>query len=91
MIRDFDCSETEKLWTGKFSKKFHTDIQKRALTKLRFIHAATSINDLRFPPSNHLEQLKGDYKGFHSIRVTAQWRIVFVWENGGADHVSIVV
>lgn len=66
------------------------DIQQRAYNKLRMIHNATTLNDLRIPLSNSLEKLKKDRPGQHSIRINAQWRICFKWQNGDAYDVEIV-
>lgn len=66
------------------------DIQQRARRKLRMLDAATVIDDLRLPPSNRLEKLKGDRRGQHSIRVNDQWRICFVWHASHATDVEIV-
>ncbi len=60
------------------------------MRKLELIHAAKDLYDLRIPPGNRLERLVGDRRGQHSIRVNAQWRICFVWRDGGADHVELV-
>lgn len=90
MIETFGNSETEKIYTGKRSHKLPGDIQIRARRKLRMINQARSLQDLAVPPANHLERLKGDLKGFWSIRVNQQWRIIFKWEDGLAKNVSIV-
>jgi proteic killer suppression protein len=65
-------------------------IERQARYKLLLLDAAGSLNDLRVPPGNRLEALKGDRKGQYSIRINSQWRICFVWRNGGADAVEIV-
>ena len=90
MIISFSCKETEKIWEGKKSRKLPEDIQVRALIKLGIIDAANVFEDLRNPPSNNLEKLKGDKKGQISIRVNKQWRICFVFENGDAYDVEIM-
>lgn len=90
MIRSFCCKETEKIWRGNVSRRFPRDIQDRALRKLRQLDAALTIDDLRLPPSNHLEALRGDRKGQLSIRINNQWRICFVWDRDEATHVAIV-
>jgi proteic killer suppression protein len=90
MIRSFRCKETEKIWHGTLSRKFPPDMQDRALRKLRQLDVAVTIDDSRSPPSNHLEGLKADRKGQMSIRITQQWRLCFVWENGEAQQVEIV-
>lgn len=60
------------------------------MRKLELIHAAKDLDDLRIPPGNRLERLVGDRRGQYSIRVNAQWRICFVWSDGGADGVELV-
>ena len=90
MIQSFKCKETEKIFNGIFSKKFPNDIQVRAFNKLAAIHASIVIDDLRLPPSNHLEQLKGDRTGQSSIRINKQFRICFTWNQGFANGVEIV-
>lgn len=90
MIVSFACTETEKIWDGIRSRKFPPDIQDRALRKLRMIDAARTVNDLRVPPSNYLESLHGNRKGQMSIRINAQWRICFVWQDNEAHDVEIV-
>jgi len=90
MIKSFRCKETKKVFGRKFSKKLPTDIQEVARTKLVILDAATSINDLRVPPGNRLEELKDNRKGQYSIRINGQWRICFVWKNGNSFNVEIV-
>lgn len=90
MIRSFKCKETAKLWQGQSSRKLPGDIQERALRKLRQLDAASTMADLRNPPSNHLEALKDDRKGQWSIRINEQWRICFRWMEGEAAEVEIV-
>ena len=89
MIKSFSDKETEKVFNGVYSKKLPQTIQQRAFEKLNLINAAHDIDFLKFPPSNCLEALKGNYKGFYSIRINLQWRIIFKWNNG-AESVSIV-
>jgi len=90
MIVTFGDKETEKVWNGIVSKKFPREIQEIARRKLRMINNSFDIMDLRIPPSNRLEKLKGDFKEFYSIRVNAQWRIVFKWDNGNANEIEII-
>jgi len=90
MIKSFRCKETKKVFSRKFSKKLPTDIQESARQKLVILDSATTINDLRIPPGNRLEELKDDRKGQHSIRINGQWRICFEWKNGDTYHVEIV-
>lgn len=90
MIKSFCDKETEKIWNGTRSKKLPNEIQNVARRKLRMINNSQNINDLRVPPANRLEKLKGDLFEFHSIRINQQWRIIFKWENDNAYEVSIV-
>lgn len=90
MIRSFRCKETERVWQGQYSRKFPGDIQDLALRKLRQLDAASTMADLRNPPSNRLEGLKGNRKGQWSIRVNDQWRVCFHWKEGEASDVEIV-
>jgi len=90
MIKSFGCKETEKIWQGTVSVKLPRDIQDRALRKLRQLDASNTLDDLRIPPSNHLEALKGTRKGWISIRINNQWRICFHWKEGEATEVEIV-
>ncbi|MCW5724666.1 MAG: type II toxin-antitoxin system RelE/ParE family toxin [Maricaulaceae bacterium] len=90
MIRGFANRETATIWAGRRSRKLPPDIQAAALRKLRMLNQARVLADLRIPPGNRLEALKGDRRGQHSIRINGQWRICFIWRDGGADHVEIV-
>lgn len=90
MIEVFKCPETEKIFNGFKSLKLPHEIQKVARRKLRMINAAININDLRSPPNNHLEQLSGDRKGQHSIRINNQYRIYFIWKENNAYNLEIV-
>ena len=90
MIQSFKCKDTEKIFNRIFSKKFPNDIQRVALRKLRMLNRATILNDLKVPPSNRLEPLKGKIKGQHSIRINEQWRVCFKWRKGDAFDVEIV-
>lgn len=89
MIEAFSCNETEKIWNGGRSKKLPGDIQERAFLRLRQLDAADLLADLRIPPSNRLEALSGDLKGFWSMRITQQRRLVFRWNDGKASDVKI--
>jgi proteic killer suppression protein len=89
MIRNFRSRETEKIWNGVRSKRLPQDIQQIARRKLRMLHNARSSNDLRVPPANRLEALKGNRSGQHSIRINGQWRICFVRMDGDAVSVEI--
>jgi toxin HigB-1 len=90
MIRSFRCKETERIWQGQSSRKFPGDMQDRALRKLRQLDAALTSDDLRNPPGNRLEALKGDRKGQWSTRTNDQWRVCFRWREGDANDVEIV-
>lgn len=90
MVKSFGDRETELIWSGTTSLKLPTHIQRRARRKLRMLHAAADLNDLRIPPANRLEALKGDLNSYHSIRINDQWRIIFIWENSHAYQVRIV-
>lgn len=90
MIKDFKCKETELIWQGIVSRKLPRDIQQIARRKLRMLNNAKRIDDLRIPPNNRLEALKGTRKSQYSIRINRQWRICFVWLDGIADDVEIV-
>jgi proteic killer suppression protein len=90
MIRSFGDKETEKIWEGIVSKKLPFDIQNVARRKLRMINSSQDINDLRIPPANKLEKLKGNLSSFYSIRINNQWRIIFEWKNDDAYEVTIV-
>ena len=87
MIRSFDDIETEAICKGNKSKKLPMTIQNVARRKLRMIEAAKVVEDLRIPPGNRLEKLVGNLDGCYSIRINDQWRIVFKFENGGAENV----
>jgi len=90
MIRSFADKEADKIWHGTPSRRLPADIQHIARRKLRMLNNAATLNDLRVPPANRLEALKGDRKGQHSIRINDQWRICFHWKAGDAINVEIV-
>lgn len=90
MIKNFRSGETEKIWNGVRSRRLPQEIQQIARRKLRMLNNARSLNDLRVPPANRLEALKGRRRGQHSIRINDQWRICFVWMDGDAVNVEIV-
>lgn len=90
MIRSFGSKDTERIWHEQYVKRVDRAVQRVTLRKLELIHAANDVEDLRIPPGNRLERLVGDRSGQHSIRVNAQWRLCFVWREGGADHVELV-
>ena len=89
MITDFHDEETLKVWSGEFSRRLPNQIQQVARRKLRMLHNAQRIEDLRIPPNNRLEALKGNRAGQCSIRINDQWRVCFVWKDGRASHVEI--
>ena len=89
MIKSFKSKEAEKIFNREYSLKIPSDIQRTALRKLLMINAAAAINDLRIPPANHLEQLKGVRRGQYSIRINDQWRICFFWLSGDAYKIEI--
>jgi proteic killer suppression protein len=90
VIVDFACGETTRIWRGQFSRVLPQDIQQTALRKLRMLNNARLLRDLAMPPNNHLEALRGNRTGQHSIRINRQWRICFIWTDGGPAHVEIV-
>lgn len=89
MIESFADKPTSQVFEGIFSRKLPNDIQARAKMKLTTLHLATELQHLAYPAGNNLEALSGNLKGFHSIRINRQWRIIFRWDNGHAHEVSI--
>jgi proteic killer suppression protein len=92
VIASFKCQETALLFDGKVSRKVATDCSRVAQRKLQMLHAAVTLEDLKVLPGNHLEALKTDRRGRHSIRVNEKWRVCFVWDAkaGNASEVEIV-
>ena len=90
MIRSFKDKEAENISKRQRSSKFPEMLQRVALTKLRMLNRAESLNDLRVPPANRLDKLRGDRSGQHSIRINDQWRICFEWRDSDAFQVEIV-
>ena len=90
MIVNFGDKNTEKIWRGETVKKIPLEIQKTGRRKLRMINNSQDVVDLRIPPSNKLEKLKGKLKDFHSIRINVRWRIIFIWKNNNAEQVQII-
>lgn len=88
-IQSFANSETEALFRQRRVRRF-VNIEVVALRKLRVLHAAHALTDLRVPPGNRLEALSGDRAGQHSIRINAQWRVCFVWSPEGPRDVEVV-
>ena len=89
MIRSFKCKYTKALSKGQRVKRF-VNIANVARRKLRQLEISNRLEDLKVPPGNHLEALKGDRSGQHSIRINDQWRVCFYWTNAGAEDVEIV-
>jgi proteic killer suppression protein len=90
MIRSFADAETERFYTTGRSRRIPTEILRRAAMRLTQLNAATRLEDLRLPPSNHLEALKHDRHGQHSIRINDQWRVCFRFDGGDAFDVEII-
>jgi proteic killer suppression protein len=90
VIKSFRDRDAERLFDRRPTRRLGPDVQKVALRKLRMLDAAARLDDLRVPPGNRLERLKGDRSGQHSIRINGQWRICFRWRGGDAHDVEIV-
>jgi proteic killer suppression protein len=90
VIQSFGEQETERIWNGEISRRLPIQIQAIARRKLRMLDAAQRLADLRIPPANRLEALKGNRSGQHSIRINDQWRICFVWRIDHCVEVEIV-
>ena len=90
MISGFKDRETERIWKGEFSRRLPHEIQEVARRKLRMLNAARTLMDLRIPPANRLEALRGSRMGQYSIRINDQWRICFRFAAGQASDVEIV-
>jgi proteic killer suppression protein len=88
-IRSFACTRTEALYRDRFIPAEFQAFRAVALRKLDMLNAAKLLSDLRAPPGNRLEALKRDRRGQHSIRINDQWRVCFVWRDGGAEQVEI--
>jgi proteic killer suppression protein len=89
MIKSFGDRKTQRLFADQVVKEFE-GFARRAKRKLEALHAAARLEDLRVPPSNRLDKLKGDLKEFYSIRINDQWRVVFRWADGHAHEIAIV-
>jgi proteic killer suppression protein len=89
MIVTFGSKETERIWQGEWVKKIPNEIQETGRRKLRMLNNSQNLNDLKIPPSNRLEKLRGNLKNFYSIRINDQWRIIFKWVSGNATEVEI--
>lgn len=90
MILSFACKDTEKVSNGEFTKKWNKEVRTIAMRRLNYLNAAISRQDLQVPPSNRLHALKGNLKGYYSISINMQWRIIFKWQDGNAYEVKIV-
>jgi proteic killer suppression protein len=90
MIISFGSKKTEKIWMGERVGKLPIEIQGIGRRKLRMLNNSSNLEDLKIPPSNRLEKLKGKDKRFYSIRINDQWRILFIWENNNASQVEIL-
>ncbi len=90
MIKSFADKETVKIYQRNYSKKIPEEIQRRAYRKLLQIDLMQDLEELRSPPGNRLEKLKGERTGQHSIRINNQWRICFEWKGNDAYQVEIV-
>lgn len=90
MILSFGSKDTQKIWEGTRVRKPSVELQEIARRKLRMLNNSQDITDLRIPPSNKLEKLKGSLREYHSIRINDQWRIIFKWKNGNASDVEII-
>ena len=90
MLKSFRCKETEKIWNREFSKKLPSDIQKIARRKLGMLDAASTLEDLKKPPSNRLEEYCGSKRDTYSIRINDQWRLCFKFKDREASEVEIV-
>ena len=92
MIASFGDRATEDLFHGHSTgrvQRFPADIVRVALRKLDLINGVDDVSELRVPPGNRLKKLKGELRGFYSLRINAQWRIIFRWESGQADEVEV--
>ncbi len=90
MIKSFADRDSGLVFGRERCRKLPTEVQRAALRRLLLLDAAESVDDLRIPPGNRLEKLRGDRAGQHSIRVNDQWRICFRWQDGDAHEVEIV-
>jgi len=90
VISPFVGKSTERIWDRQYVKAIDRTVQRAALRKLEMTHAAKDVEDFRIPPGSRLERLIGDRKGQLSIRVNDQWRICFVWKDGGVEDVELV-
>ena len=89
VLRSFRDKETARLWERQRSRRLDPTTQRAAMRKLVILDAAETLDDLRVPPGNRLEKLRGDRAGQHSIRINRQWRICFRWTDAGPEDVEI--
>ncbi|WP_440712314.1 type II toxin-antitoxin system RelE/ParE family toxin [Gordonia sp. FQ] len=90
VIQSFGDRATARLFQGELPRGMGVDLARRARRRLVWVDVAETLSDLRVPPGNRLEALKGDLDGSHSIRINRQWRVVFVWGEDGPEHVRII-
>ena len=90
MIKTFQCRDTERVFNFELARRWDLAVRKAALRKLKWLDAAVELNDLRIPPANRLEKLRGEREGQYSIRVNDQYRLCFFWRDGHAYHVELV-
>ena len=90
MIISFGSKDTKKIWDGERVRGFSNELQEIGRRKLRMLNNSQNIIDLKVPPSNRLEKLKGNLKEYYSIRINDQWRVIFKWNSGNASDVEIV-
>lgn len=89
MIISFGDKSTKRIWEGEWVRSLPNEIQELARRKLRMLNNSQNLADLRVPPANRLEKLKGKLKDWYSIRINDQWRIIFLWSNGNCEQVEI--
>jgi proteic killer suppression protein len=90
MIQSFNCKETARIFETGYSRKFPDSIIKSAIIRLVMLNRSGKLDDLKIPPSNHLEKLSGDRKGQYSIRINDKYRVCFKWHENNAYDVEIV-
>jgi len=90
MLTSCGTKDTERIWLGHHVRKLPFNVQEIGRRKLRMLNNAQDLNDIRIPPSNRLEKLSGKLRGYYSIRINKQWRIIFKWQNGNASDVQIL-
>lgn len=90
MITSFGTKDTARIWAGEHVKQIPGPIQEVARRKLRMLNSSHTVTDLRVPPANRLEKLKGDLAEYWSIRINDQWRVIFQWKDGNASNVEII-